>query len=347
MWPASILATTMIAAILAGCGGGQALIKDVQPLEVAAAVAQSSDDRVAVTIDAVIVRNARGAWASDADWDEYLVHVRSMTGEALTMKEVSVYDALDIRRAMLTDRGELVDASRDVEARYGQSGYLVKSQGVGWTVAGGTALVGAGVAASAAAVAGPALAASYGTSAAAASGAAATGAGLIIVGGVMIGSAVVRAVNNTRVNDEIQRRATRFPLALAGGGEAKLDVFVPLTPLPRAFEIAYADSRGEKRLRIDTAAALAEAHRELAPNPLLYSPEPRFPKEATRAGIESGFVRARLAIDGAGSPRSVTLTEVSHPGYFEEEAKRTLTRWRYTMGAAEERMYEVQLDFRR
>jgi len=104
---------------------------------------------------------------------------------------------------------------------------------------------------------------------------------------------------------------------------------------------------GHASLRIDTAAALAHMHREMAPNPLLYSPEPRFPKDAARAGIEGGFVKARLAVDAAGSPRTITLGEVSHPGYFDEEARRTLARWRYTMSDAEERTFDVHLDFRR
>jgi TonB family protein len=341
-----ILATLVLAVVLAACGTGQKLLKEVEPIESAPPIAQAFDETIAVSIDRVIVRNSKGAWASDADWDEYLIRVRA--AGPVTIRQVAVFDALDLRRPSLTNRGELIDASRDVETRYGQSGQLVKTQGAGWAAAGGVALVGAGVLASAASVAGPALAASYGTTAAAASGAAATGAGLLLVGGVLIGSAVVRAVNNSRVNDEIQRRQTRFPLALAAGGEAQLDVFLPMAPLPRGVEIEYADARGEHRLRLDTGLAMAEMHRPIQPSPLVSNPEPRwYPEEAARAGIESGWVKARLSVDASGTPRSVSFLEVSHPGYFEDEAMRTLRRWRYTMSDSAERDFEVRLDFRR
>ena len=305
------LGVAIAAVAMGGCGKGQALIKEVEPLE-PGIVAKASDDRIAATIDAVIVRNARGAWASDADWDEYLVRVRSSAAAPVTITQAAVVDALGAALPARAKRSELIDGSRDVESRYGLSGQLVKTEGSGWAVAGGAALIGVGAAATGASVVGAYMgAATYGGTAAGTASAAAAGPALVIVGGVLIGAAIVRAVNNSRVNDELKRRATRLPLVLEPGSEAVLDVFVPLTPLPRAFELVYADGQGERRLRIDTGVALALVHREKEQPALVYGPEPRYPKEAMRAGIENGWVKAKLVVDGGGTPRRVSLTEAS------------------------------------
>lgn len=251
-----IVAVPFVLLFLAGCGGGHALVKDVKPLEPGPPLAQASDGKLAASIDAVLVRNGPGAWSRDADWDEYVVRVRPIGAESIQVREVALFDALDIRLATLSDRDALVEGTSQLEKRYGESGKLVKSEDGTWRIVAGGALATVGVAG----VVTLSSASFLGGSAAAAGGAAILLPVLIVGGGVMLGSGIVRAVNNSRVNEEIVRRRTVLPLKADAGRDARLTLFFPMTPLARQVEIVYADARGEHVLRIDISAATPELH---------------------------------------------------------------------------------------
>jgi protein TonB len=73
---------------------------------------------------------------------------------------------------------------------------------------------------------------------------------------------------------------------------------------------------------------------------------PAFPPAAAAQGIRSGTVRARLDIDAAGHVTHVEVLSSDPPRVFDQEAIRTLNRWRFNTGA-DGRRYDAELEFRR
>jgi len=84
-------------------------------------------------------------------------------------------------------------------------------------------------------------------------------AGMIFVPVLVVGG-IMRGVNNSRVNQQIESRQTLLPIVLQEEEEKSLDIFFPLAPSPRQVEITYTDSQGDRTLIIDTHAALEGLH---------------------------------------------------------------------------------------
>jgi TonB family protein len=73
---------------------------------------------------------------------------------------------------------------------------------------------------------------------------------------------------------------------------------------------------------------------------------PAFPPAAAAQGIHHGTVRARLEINASGYVTHVDLLQSDPPRVFDQEAIRTLQRWRFNSGA-DGRTYDAELEFRR
>ena len=245
-----ILIGLMLTSVLAlsGCGGTK-MLKEPEPLVVTQSLATASDQRVAATLDWVIVRDGPGAWAKNVDWDEYQIRVQNLSDDSISVTNITVLDSLGTRIEPRENRKQLVKGTKETKRRYKGEGLKVKAgAGVGTlltagAVAGATtaAIVGAGV-----------LGLSTGTAAAA------TG-GLILVPVFAVGG-VMRGVNNSRVNKQIESRQTLLPIVLQEEEEKSLNIFFPLTPSPRQIEFVYFDSRGDHTLVIDTHTALEGLH---------------------------------------------------------------------------------------
>ena len=70
---------------LAGCGG--LALMEARPFEArepSKSFAEGRDERIAALIEEVIVPNGPSAWACDAQWDQYLIRLRSFGGQAAT-----------------------------------------------------------------------------------------------------------------------------------------------------------------------------------------------------------------------------------------------------------------------
>lgn len=334
-----------LAVMVAGCSSGTKLLKEPVPLEAARPLVQVADARIAIAVDVVIVRNGSGSWASDADWDEYLIRARALTDEPVRITEIVIFDALDARVVSPAERSELVEATKETERRYEMSPQLARSEG-GWMIVGGTAtaVAGAGVL--------------YGVAVASTVGAMGAGAGAVggaalaiplvaaVGGAIYAGRGIARMVNNSKVNDEIQRRQSVLPVTLARNADTRLDLFYPLTPLPSRIEIAYTDATGEQRLAIDTRASLGALHAD-APTTLLQQVHPGTPKHAVRAGVTTGHVKARLTLRPDGSVRDAEIIESVPPGIFDGEARRAFWRWTYSRSRAEKRIVEAMIEFGR
>lgn len=232
---------------VAACGGTKVL-KEPQPLAVMQPLAQASDEQLAATLDWVIVRDGPGTWARNVDWDEYLMRVRNLGDESIQVTGITVVDSLGTEVQPRYDRKQLVKGSRETKRRYKDADLEIKAgAGVGTLMTAGAV---AGATTIAVVAAGP-LAISTG-SAALASG------GLLLAPAFAVGG-IVRGVNNSKVNKQIESRQTSLP-AVQPGEEKYLDIFFPLTPSPRQIELTYMDSRGEHKLIIDSSAALNGLH---------------------------------------------------------------------------------------
>ena len=233
-----------------GCGGTKVL-KEPKPLVVAQSLAIASDQRLSATLDWVVVRDGPGTWAKNVDWDEYLIRVQNLSDDSIRVTNIAVLDSLGTRVDRRENRSQLVKGSKQTKRRYKGEGLTVKAgAGAGTLMVGGVAAVagGAGVIA----LAGGPLAIGEGMAIAA--------TGLILVAPVLAVGGVIRGVNNSKVNKQIESRQTLLPVVLQEKEDKGLDLFFPLAPSPRQVEITYADSRGEHTLVIDTHAALEGLH---------------------------------------------------------------------------------------
>ena len=246
------LGVTLAVLVLSACGGAK-VVKEPQPVEVTTALAEAADARLAARLDWVIVRNARMAWAKNADWDEYHLRVRNLSATPIELLDVSVFDSLGTRVQPLGTRKQLVKGSRSSARRYRDSGLKVKAGvgGTGLIIAGATATGAVGAAYLYAMGMAPGMGIS---------GLSAAGAGLLVAGPAVFAIGIVRAVNNTKVNNRILALQSTLPLSIAGNAEQRLILFYPLAPAPGHIQVRYRDTQGEGTLDIDTTQALAGLH---------------------------------------------------------------------------------------
>ena len=249
----SIVSLLLAASMLSGCGGTKVL-KEPQPMQTTQPLASASDQRVTATLDWVIVRDGPGTWAKNADWDEYLMKVRNASDQPIQVVSVTVVDSLDRRIEAQPGRKQLVKASKQTSRTYKKSGIKVKAgRGAATMLVAGAAVTAVGVGAASAVAYGSA----WGT---AAGGAGAAASGLLLLGPAVAVGGIVRGVNNSAVNKQIEQRQTTLPLGVPAGEELALDVFFPLAPSPGMVEVVYTDAHGENSLFIDTSAALHGLH---------------------------------------------------------------------------------------
>lgn len=241
--------------VLAGCGGTK-LLKEPQPIQTTQPLAAISDKRVAATLDWVIIRDGPGTWARNADWDEYLLTVGNQSNQPIQITRLIVVDSLGTRIESQAGRKQLVKSSKKTAKRYKKSGVEVKAgMGVGTLLVSGAAVTAAGYGVAVATM-GPIL--GFGSTAGAGAGAAV--GGLLLLGPALAVGGVVRGVNNSKVNKQIELRQTLLPHEIPADEELGLDVFFPLAPSPKVVELTYTDTTGEHVIVIDTSAALNGLH---------------------------------------------------------------------------------------
>jgi len=240
----------VLLASMTGCGGTKVL-KDPESFVVNQPLATATDEVLSASLNWVVVRDGPGTWAKNADWDEYLISVQNMSVESLQLTDIVVVDSLGTRVVVGNSRKMLVKGAKSAKRRYKDEGLKVKAGAGAGTmmVAGAAAWAGAG-----------ALALSGGVLGTAGAGAAVAATGLVLAAPVLAVGGIMRGVNNSKVNNQIESRQSLLPLELRGKEKRPLDVFFPLTPSPRSIEITYADSQGEHTLVINSIAALDGLH---------------------------------------------------------------------------------------
>lgn len=73
--------------------------------------------------------------------------------------------------------------------------------------------------------------------------------------------------------------------------------------------------------------------------------QPDFPRDAIRAGVESGSVRARVIINAAGDASSVVIIEARPTRVFDRSVTQALLRWKFNPGT-DGRTYETEINFK-
>ena len=242
--------------VLAGCGGTKLVKNAPPPPQPTQPLAAAGDAAVDASLQWVIVRNGPGAWARNADWDEYLVQVRNRSEAPIEVTAVAVTDSMAHAAAPLDQRKALVKASKRVAREYKRSGVKVQAgAGSGGMIAAGVGATTLGVG-----IATAQATASLMGGTAAAGGASAVAGGLILGGPILVGAGIVRAVRNAQVHNRIEQRSTDLPLTLQAGQTLPLDLFFPLAPSPTRLQVTYRDAAGEHTLDLDTTTALAGLH---------------------------------------------------------------------------------------
>ena len=233
--------------VLTGCSGAKVL-EEPKSMPLVEPLAVTSNENLSLVLDWVIVRDGPGAWAKNADWDEYLLRVLNLSNEEVVIASVSVYDSLGGRQRMHFSREGLVRSSREQKKRYKDQGLTVKA-GVGGdllVLAGGAAWV-------AGSTAGVVSAVTLG----AYTGAAVAG---IALAPVLVGTGIAVNMRNNKVDKEIFRRYTAFPFRLEPGEGESLDVFFPLAPSPTKLELGYMISGRDYSLTLDVGEPLNGLH---------------------------------------------------------------------------------------
>ena len=109
----------------------------------------------------------------------------------------------------------------------------------------------------------------------------------------------------------------------------------PLVTAPAANVVASAAPTARPVPPKEVASAVTVISRE----------QPDFPRDAIRAGIESGSVRARVIINAAGSASSVVIIEARPTRVFDRSVTQALLRWKFNPGA-DGRTYETEINFK-
>lgn len=115
-------------------------------------------------------------------------------------------------------------------------------------------------------------------------------------------------------------------------------VAVPVVPppiAPAANVVASAAPTARPTPSKDVASTATVVSRE----------QPDFPRDAMRAGIESGSVRARLIITAAGTVSSVVIVEAKPTRVFDRAVTQALLRWKFNSGT-DDRTYETEVNFK-
>lgn len=228
--------------VLTACGGSK-ILKEPKALQFVEPLAVATRHDVAVDLAWVIVRDGPGTWARNADWDEYIFVVRNTGAAPLEVTSMALHDALGERVSPEADRKALVRASRQAVRRYRDADLKVKAGFGGAALVATGAVVWYGVAAPIAGVAAGGAALGVAT-------------GAVIAAPILVVGGLVRANNHRKVNDEIVRRQTSFPITVAPGEERTVSVFFPLTPSPKQVDIEL----GTDMVTIDTTGILTGLH---------------------------------------------------------------------------------------
>jgi len=71
-----------------------------------------------------------------------------------------------------------------------------------------------------------------------------------------------------------------------------------------------------------------------------------FPREAVKAGVDSGEVKVKVTIDAAGNVTDVQIVEAKPARIFDRAVRASMAKWKFNAGDAN-RSYETVVEFKR
>ena len=71
-----------------------------------------------------------------------------------------------------------------------------------------------------------------------------------------------------------------------------------------------------------------------------------FPREAVKAGVESGEVKVKVTVDAGGGVTDVQIVDARPPRIFDRAVRSNLQKWKFNAGDAN-RTYETIIEFKR
>lgn len=244
--------------VLAGCAGGQKVLKEPIPLSHEAPLVSGQDEYLAVSLDWVVVPQGPGTWAKNAQWDQYQLSVQRVIASPVTLSGIRIVDSMNVEHAPLGDRKALIAATKATSKRYEREGFDVQpGAGIDAALSIGTGAAAVG------AISGASLssAALVGLGAGGSAVAAGAAAGAIVVGGPILAvGGIMRASRHGKVNDEIIARASALPAEVPQDEALQLSVFMPITPGPQALEIEYQQGAQTRILMLSLNEVLGRLH---------------------------------------------------------------------------------------
>ncbi len=196
-------------------------------------IVKSNDNSIELTLEKLLVRNDSYSWAKDANWDEYVFLLENLTNSTIVVQEIVVINGLDIEVTSRQNRKDLNKSTKLVKRLFKNFGIKLKI-GEGSTqmleASISATVLGAGLGATAAS--GGTIGLSAGTLTTAG------GAVFIAVPAIAIGS-VIKLMNNRKINNEILKRQTYFPVTIRPYEKMSIDVFYPVIPGPIAIVVEY------------------------------------------------------------------------------------------------------------
>ncbi|MEM6640581.1 MAG: hypothetical protein AAF610_11865 [Pseudomonadota bacterium] len=257
MWTSRLMLSSVVMALLAGCGGATSVRSEPKVIERAGPLAVTADNQMVVALDWVVIRNGPGAWAQNAHWDEYLIQASNASDRPWKITDVRLNDVVGeeiIRRGSYQG---LVRGTKQVARRLGGEGQKVRPG------AGGDALYDAGAYATSVASAYAFLYGIFNEAGAAFIFTGSTTSSLALfapfaAAPVLLRSAAERKNDQRDVARELGARQTLFPLEVDAGETKPMCVFFPITPSPQSISVHYTDGVDEHVAVIDTSELLAK-----------------------------------------------------------------------------------------
>jgi len=202
-------------------------------------LSQVNNNVINISLNKLLIRNSHRSWAKDAKWDEYIFSVENISNKPIIIDSINIIGALNEKHEPQYTRQTLNRATALTKNRYRRAGVKIKlGEGSTSALAGSLTgvAVGTGIGASVASTG--ALTTSAGTVTTAG------GAVIVAVPLVTIG-AIVKIVNNTKINNRIVKRQSQLPLSLAaedallGTQKQSIDLFYSAIPGPKQVEFIY------------------------------------------------------------------------------------------------------------
>jgi hypothetical protein len=224
-----------------GCASSR-LLKQPLPSAAIATTPVSTTDGIAVSVQALIVRNGGGSWLKNANWDEYVLKIVNESGDPCEIERISL-ESDKIARPVPSSTSR-----EDLEARSNRALRALKDVGI---VAGVGIVLPSALIVGAIGTSGGLLSASAGAAAVAAAGVIAIPVGLIGGTVYVVNRRQRDAADRVLIDEKIQERGFGLPLTLPAGAEHTASAFFPITPSPLRLIVAYSSGAEMREVTVD------------------------------------------------------------------------------------------------